>query len=219
MNDIAMEIRTWGSRVLLALLLIYSVYQVLARLGIALIRTFPGTSFLAWLASPEWVVLFAVVNAFVFPRSLHPINAAAGTPFLSTLLEDSLIGAQMGALLLAAGLLIGGTAVTPRVVAAPGPANASDWLLATGFGLLANLLALVDSVAQRVHGSVGPTHFIVWLVQNLGCIFFFGTIFVQTLRGTSGFAFLGSPRAALLWLPVLVLLGATYFDFKWPINK
>jgi len=223
MTNLLWELRLWSVRIVLAILLGYSLWQAVARPVDALRLTFPAPftlkQFALWLASPEWVVFFAVGNLVIFIWSLHPINKATGTSFVSTILEDSLIGAQMGALLLTASLLIGATAIAPRAIAAPTLASASDWRLATLFGLLANFLAFVDSVAQRAKGSVGPAHFIVWLVQNLGCILFFGTIFVNTLRGAPGFAFLNSPRAALLWLPVLVLVGATYLDFKWPITK
>src|SRR5882724_3605971 len=109
MNDIVWDLRSWSTRVVLALLLGYSVWQALARPAVALAQTFPVPAtwkqIARWLASPEWVVFFAVGNAAVFVWSLHPINKATGASFLSTLLEDSLIAAQMGALLLTASLL------------------------------------------------------------------------------------------------------------------
>jgi hypothetical protein len=48
---------------------------------------------------------------------------------------------------------------------------------------------------------------------------FFGTLFVNVLRGPPGFAFLNSAKAAWLWVLVLALSVATYFDLTMLMSR
>jgi len=212
----------WGIRLLVAIGLIASLYQVAIRPTIFLARTAPRVGVEAqpwreWLARREWIVVFVLGNALVFALSLYFVDQLKGSSAIEIVLENSLVTSQVGCLLLAAGLIVCDPEVGRHAVKAPTAEFRYVWVLALTLALLANALALVDSLRTGLHHGIGPIHFAVWLVQNVGCMLFFGVLLWRMLR--RDYAYVSSTRVLWIWWIALALISASIADGLLPVDR
>ena len=214
--------RLWGIRLLVAVGLAVSAYQVGFRPVAYLCRTAPVVgsrplNWRDWAIAREWIVVFILINASVLCASLFNVDTSSKTSLLQIVLDDPLISAQLAGLLLAAAFAIGDSGSDGHVVKAPHPRTRVDLAFALVLTVLANLLALVDSLATWTRGDIGPIHFGIWMVQNIGCVYFASFLLVRVLRGS--YAYLLSHRVLWLWWIALVLMSASTADLLVPVGR
>ena len=197
----------------------------------ALVRWCPLVRDLSWWSRPDWVVVFLVVNATVFVGSLHNALAktAATVSLPDVLFANLLIEAQLVFILGAIKLAVKGASFASGFVSVERN-NKRRLVAILSLALLANALALMDSVEQCFTGSVSIYRFLLlWVWQNIGCLIFFGNLLVHVLADNFDFLNANAPgklwifmrinaqRPGRLWLLALSLLLLSIIDILVPV--
>lgn len=156
----------------------------------------------AWGASPDWIPVFMVANAFALTFSLQGVlNAGEARPqFLETLLEDSLLCSQVAALLLSISL-ISAPITRDRHAVRPFDEARGFWMSALGFAICSNLVALHDTATRD---GVGTLKRSIWAAENLATTMFYA-VPLWLLLGKR-FETLKDQKMSKLWKLVGLLL-------------